>query len=707
MRYLFNGLLFLLSVTSASAVWADTAPFDLAGPTLRVTVSRNGESLPIAEVPQLAAGDRIAVRADLPADQSSHYLLIAAFLRGSTNPPPDSWFFKSEPWKKRDRNGLVLTVPADAAQVVLFLAPETGGDFPTLRDAVQGRPGAFVRAAQELAQASLDHARLQAYLDAVRKTVPGDPERLSRITPLLARSLQIKVNSDCLEKMPSLQAPCLLQNQESLVLNDGHSNAITDALQGPGTDLALQLSATPQGGLGYYGPYIAAIRDVVGILSSLHTAKYQYLPALATVDGDGMGLVLNAAPSFHNPKSVLVAALPIIAPTHIPPLQIPDTDPSICLQDPRPLLPIAGAPLIYATRYAHDLSLHVQLPQGRTIELPATPDVERGGLALDLGGMPKDIAGPLVAQLHGAWGFQSFDGPAVTLQTAGTGGWRPASGDRPVLGGSVALTGGSSACVSGVVAQSQGTAPPKLAWTRTSLDGISVTLPAEARSKPFTLAVDQVGAAPQTITLGSPKPPSHLNVAIIARNIQTADPGSTLPIILTSDAEVPSSATLTFSLQLDASVRWTGKERVEIGVEHGYDPGRLAAPSGLTFLDDGVAIARVQPSKLLGVSAFGALRARVIGKGAISDWLPLGTLVRTPKLAKLNCPSATGACQLSGEGLYLIRSVAVSPAFDKPVDVPTGYAAPTLEVAHPIDGNLYLRLHDAPDIVNRIAAGDR
>jgi len=296
MRYLFNGLLFLLSVTSASAVWADTAPFDLAGPTLRVTVSRNGESLPIAEVPQLAAGDRIAVRADLPADQSSHYLLIAAFLRGSTNPPPDSWFFKSEPWKKRDRNGLVLTVPADAAQVVLFLAPETGGDFPTLRDAVQGRPGAFVRAAQELAQASLDHARLQAYLDAVRKTVPGDPERLSRITPLLARSLQIKVNSDCLEKMPSLQAPCLLQNQESLVLNDGHSNAITDALQGPGTDLALQLSATPQGGLGYYGPYIAAIRDVVGILSSLHTAKYQYLPALATVDGDGMGLVLNAAP---------------------------------------------------------------------------------------------------------------------------------------------------------------------------------------------------------------------------------------------------------------------------------------------------------------------------------------------------------------------------------------------------------------------------
>ena len=159
MRRFLLSVLALVWTAGASCARADPAPFDLAGPTLRISVTRSGQTLPIAQVPQLAEGDRIAVRADLPVDQSAHYILVAAFLRGSTNPPPDRWFFRSEPWKKRDRDGLSLTVPADAQQVVLFLAPETGGDFPTLRDAVKGRPGAFVRAAQELAQASLDRDR--------------------------------------------------------------------------------------------------------------------------------------------------------------------------------------------------------------------------------------------------------------------------------------------------------------------------------------------------------------------------------------------------------------------------------------------------------------------------------------------------------------------------------------------------------------------
>ena len=39
---------------------AETAPFDLAGPALRVSVSHQGVTLPIAEVPQLATGDAIS-----------------------------------------------------------------------------------------------------------------------------------------------------------------------------------------------------------------------------------------------------------------------------------------------------------------------------------------------------------------------------------------------------------------------------------------------------------------------------------------------------------------------------------------------------------------------------------------------------------------------------------------------------------------------
>ena len=71
---------------------------------------------------------------------------------------------------------ILLTVPDGAQQVLLFLAPETGGDFSTLRNAVKGRPGAFVRAAQDLHEASLDRARLDTYLGGVKTVDSADPK---------------------------------------------------------------------------------------------------------------------------------------------------------------------------------------------------------------------------------------------------------------------------------------------------------------------------------------------------------------------------------------------------------------------------------------------------------------------------------------------------------------------------------------------------
>ncbi len=126
---------------------ADPAPFDLSGPTLEVRVTRGGTTLPVAEVPNLASGDRLWVKDDLPDSQSARYLLVLAFLRGSTNPPPTSWFHRCDTWT-RDcaEHGMTVVVPPGAQQVLLFLAPKTGGDFRTLIGAVRGRPGAFVRA---------------------------------------------------------------------------------------------------------------------------------------------------------------------------------------------------------------------------------------------------------------------------------------------------------------------------------------------------------------------------------------------------------------------------------------------------------------------------------------------------------------------------------------------------------------------------------
>ena len=153
---------------------ADAAPFDLSGPTLEVKVTHGGVTLPISQVAEPRAGDQLEIRADLPAAQSVHYLLVAAFLRGATNPPPTSWFHRAQTWShKGGADVLRATVPADAQQVIVFLAPQTGGDFATLVGAVRGRPGAFVRASQDLEQASLDRSRLDAYLAASRKG--GDP----------------------------------------------------------------------------------------------------------------------------------------------------------------------------------------------------------------------------------------------------------------------------------------------------------------------------------------------------------------------------------------------------------------------------------------------------------------------------------------------------------------------------------------------------
>src|SRR5579875_1124 len=144
-------VLFFLLLCCTAPAFALDARFDLVGPKIDVRVTRAGVTLPIASVPNLQPGDKLWIHPDLPPSQSVKYLLICAFLRGTTNPPPESWFFRIETWKKEVRDeGFSVIVPAEAQQAVLFMAPETGGDFATLKSSVRGRPGVFVRASQDL-----------------------------------------------------------------------------------------------------------------------------------------------------------------------------------------------------------------------------------------------------------------------------------------------------------------------------------------------------------------------------------------------------------------------------------------------------------------------------------------------------------------------------------------------------------------------------
>src|ERR1700744_919938 len=125
-RLLLLSILFLLSTGISTA----DARFDLVGPRIDVKVTRDGTTLPIASVPNLQPGDKLWLHADLPGTQSVHYLLVCVFLRGTTNPPPANWFVRIETWNRKVREeGVFVTVPPEAQQAVMLMAPETGGDF--------------------------------------------------------------------------------------------------------------------------------------------------------------------------------------------------------------------------------------------------------------------------------------------------------------------------------------------------------------------------------------------------------------------------------------------------------------------------------------------------------------------------------------------------------------------------------------------------
>jgi hypothetical protein len=510
--------LVLLFVVSGLA-FADPAPFDLAGPKLEVKVVHAGKTLPISEVPNLSAGDQVSIKADLPPGQSAHYLLVAAFLRGATNPPPENWFFSSETWSPKDSGGLKITVPENAQQVLVFLAPETGGDFKTLIGAVRGRPGAFVRASQDLNQATLDRARLKVYLGAIHKIAQTGSDHLKTASPLLARSLSIKFDSDCLQKIPELQAPCLMQGQDALVLNDGHSTSMVEALtSGTSADLAFQLSSTPQAGFGFSSPYIASVMDIARIMDSFHTAQYQYIPALATEQDDQLLLELNTPPSFHNPKSVLVVALPAVESSQLPPLRPVDPKEVYCAEKTELVLPAEGAPLVFATGYAHDMVLRLKGKNGKFVDLPAKADAEKGGFVANTAGLsPSNFGDVLDGSLHGYWGFEPYNGPEFRLENTHPEHWQLIEDDQQSLiagrDGVVHIETENAACVDSILLQKSTGETVKADWKSTGPNQVAVTVPLK-KVKPgaLKLLVKQYGSKePDTISLQAFAQAGHLD----------------------------------------------------------------------------------------------------------------------------------------------------------------------------------------------------
>ncbi len=493
------GVIALLMPLFAPA--ASPAPFDLAGPTLHVLVTRGNTYLPASQVPSLAEGDKLWIKPEFPKSQSARYLMVAAFLRGSTNPPPEDWFFPCKTWTSECKNrGLTVTVPEGAQQVLIFLAPETNGDLKSLINAVRGRPGAFVRSTQELNQVALDRSRLDAYLDNVNKLNWSSPNQLSEVAPLLARSLSVKVDAQCLEKRASLQASCLTAGKDSLILADGHSMTLSRSLtEGAAADLVLKAAALPEAGAGAYSPYVSSVLDIVRIFDSFRTAQYEYIPALVTHRGDQLALTLNAVPSFYDPKSVLVVALPSVEPAQPPPLRAVNPQNIYCASRSELVLPVTGAPLVYSTAYAHDVSLNLQTAEGQSFHLRAQADPARGGYVVNTRGVPSGALGSSVqGRLRGFWGFDTFEGPVFELRNAQANAWALAKGDEKALivgrEDTVHLQSAGVSCVDEIMLRDPDGKELRTQWKAVGPNEVEVTLPLQnVNPGPLTLLIGQSG----------------------------------------------------------------------------------------------------------------------------------------------------------------------------------------------------------------------
>jgi hypothetical protein len=502
------GIVFAVAEVTA----ADTGAFDLIGPRVEVKVTRNGKRLPIAQVSNLEPGDRIWIHPELPESQSVPYLLIVAFLRGPTNPPPDNWFTRAETWNKKVREeGISVTVPQEAQQLLVFLAPETGGGFATLRKAVRELPGVFVRASQDLNQAALYRSRLDKYLDEVRETSDTDPRELQQRSVQMARTLKIKVDQQCFDRPPDQQASCLTQNRDRLLLDDGHSQSMVAALTtGPSSDLIGAITATPVAGGGFYSAYVGAVMDLARLLGNVHTAEYQYIPALAMPKGVQLNLHLNNPPSFRNPKSVIVLALPAVEGAPLPPLRAVSANQVFCLQNPSLVLPVDGSPLVFSTDIAHDFVLSLPTKAGTSLELPAKADAARGGFVVDSRNVQAaELEAQLDGTIRGSWGFEAFGGPSFHFRNAHSTTWSvpPAEQGALIAGRDNVLHLQSicAICTEQVVIKTREGKERQAVWNVNGTNELEVQVPMkEEKTGPVKILVKQFGmAAPDELNLNA------------------------------------------------------------------------------------------------------------------------------------------------------------------------------------------------------------
>jgi hypothetical protein len=244
---------------------------------------------------------------------------------------------------------------------------------------------------------------------------------------------------------------------------------------------------------------------------------------------DQLNLKLNTPPSFRNPKSVLVIALPAVQPPQLPPLRPVDPKGAYCATRSSLVLPAEGAPLVFSTGLAHDFVLHVWSKSGESVDLPAKADAARGGFVIDTSSLKGDKLDPQASgTLRGQWGFDSFEGPTFHLETAHPVKWTLASADKSVLivgrDDMLHLESGPAVCVEDVTLEDKQGKKLKTTWKASSSGELQINVSLkDATSGPLTMQVKQFGLPkPDSVALEAYSEAAKLDKLVIDAGDQQA-----------------------------------------------------------------------------------------------------------------------------------------------------------------------------------------
>jgi hypothetical protein len=199
--------------------------------------------------------------------------------------------------------------------------------------------------------------------------------------------------------------------------------------------------------------------------------------------------------------------------------------------------------------------------------------------------------------------------------------------------------------------------------------------------------------------------PPRPQVTLLSKGVQNDASAPPSPVTFGSPDDLPVEGRLVFFLRSDTPAEFPRDEKVEVAAADSSFHTTLELSDGSLMLEDAnTAVGSLDPLARFGSSAFGPVRVRAVAAdGVTGKWLPLGTLVRVPGFKDLRCPrSAAKPCILTGTDLFLANSIAATPDFDTPTDVPPVFTGTELSVPHPVHDMLYLKLRDDPNTVQTL-----